>query len=322
MALIDCWECDTNISDAAESCPQCGAPSSSVKAQTEGIPQASLSEGVDPELHAELMEQAKISITRKKLLRDLQSSISGGVYEKHLNAKGAGKNAFSQIYWKHFSIEDHSKDKSFETHISKSVANTGHGNRYIRDVNVTTTTTNYDFLAVLNKDGEKFTYRLTDCSLSKLSSGQIVSLGWVQKSDSPLVEEKKSTDSWDIGQDWDDEIQPSIFVSHGDLKNGRDGQDWEALSSTELEDNFISNSIGMWHSLWLVPIASFFIAQENSNLIDQLIIVSGAALLLMFMAKVSRTMKANKQKKLWKSWYRSEADRMLKIGIETFKKLI
>ena len=317
MALINCWECDNKISDTSEACPNCGAPSEAKKVEMQNSLSSAAAVGIDSEIQAEMMALAKVNITRKKLLNNVQDIVAGSVHEKFFNTKGSGEKVFAQVYWKHFSIDDHSKDKSFETHVSKKTGSTSRGNRYVQDVNVTTTTTHYDYVAVHDKDGKKFTYRLTDCGLSKLSIGQVVSLGWVQKAQSTLVEDQLSSESWDIGQTWEDVIQPSIFISHSDLKSS-DNQTWEALPSTEFQSPFISNSLGIWHTLWLVPAACFFLPLPTEILLT----AGGGALTLIAIVKGNRVIKTSKHLQLFSDWYRSEADRMLAIGTEKFKRLI
>lgn len=312
MALIACWECDSKISTEAELCPQCGAPSKDekliAKAQ-KAVPQAM---GIDPEIHHEMLAQANIVVKRKKLLKSLQKINAGKVLEKFLHAKGEGAKVYAQVIWKHYSIDDHEKDKTIQTHVSQNTGTTTRGTSYVKDVNVSTTTTHYDYVNVLDTAEKKSTFRLVDCSLDKLKAGQVISLGWVQRSDSSLTDDKPSTESWDIGQQWSEVTQPSIFVSHLDPKAGSESQ-WQALSATKFKESFIKSGIGWWHLLWLTPL----ILGGSDMQVGASII----ALSVMAAVKFSRSRKADKQFKLFQRWYRDEVDLMLKKGNTNYRQL-
>ncbi|UUO23208.1 hypothetical protein FGD67_08270 [Colwellia sp. M166] len=316
MALINCWECDATISTTAEACPKCGAPSKHVNSVAQDLQPVVQTIGIDPEVHKEMLAQASITVKRKKLLKNLQDIVAGTVHEKFLNAKGNGKKVYAQIQWKHYFIDDHEKDKTTQTHVSKTTGFTNRGNSYVKDVNVSTTTTHYDYVDVIDTKDHKSTYRLVDCQLDKLKAGQVISLGWVNKSEQPLVDEQCSEDSGPIGQSWGENIQPSIFVSHLDPKGGSESN-WQALASEEFNDSFISSSIGKWHLLWLTPVVL-----SVANFQEELLI-SGSVIALsaMIVVKVARSIKAGKQFKLFKEWYRNEASQMLHKGNDSYERL-
>ena len=316
MALINCWECDATISTTAEACPKCGAPSKHASSAAQDLQPAAQTMGIDPEIHKEMLAQASIAVKRKKLLKSLQEIVAGNVHENFFNAKGSGKKVYAQIQWKHYFIDDHEKDKTTQTHVSKTTGFTNRGNSYVKDVNVSTTTTNYDYVDVIDMEDHKSTYRLVDCRLDKLNSGQVISLGWVNKSEQPLVDEQCSADAWQIGQSWGESIQPSIFVSHLDPKGGTESN-WQALASEEFKDSFISSSIGKWHLLWLTPVVLSVLGFREELLITSSVI----ALSTMMIVKIARSIKAGKQFKLLKEWYRNEAGLMLNKGNDSYERL-
>lgn len=312
MALINCWECEEKISTSAEACPKCGAPSKDAQLQQSKVTVNTL--GIDPEIHKEMLAQANISVKRKKLLKSLKDIVVGKVHEKFFNSKEEGEKIYAQVEWKHFFIDDHDKDKTIQTHVSKSTGGTSNGGRYVKDVNVSTTTTHYDYINVIDLDDNKSTFRLVDCSLTKLNPGQVISLGWVKKSNSSLTDDVLSADAWQVGQTWSDDVQPSIFVSHEDPKGGNE-INWQALASSEFKDLFISSKLGKWHMLWLAPAISLL------GMPSSLLIASLATIITLTTVKVIRNKKADEQLELFSEWYRNEADLMLTQGSDLYKQL-
>lgn len=308
MALVACWECDSQISDSSPSCPQCGAPGKDSQ-----ITQVN---AVNDEVAQEIKRSAEAKLIRQGLLKELGAKFASETHEKFFSVTQKGKKCHLSVKWQPYIIDDHNKDKEVTTQVTQRKGTTRNGNSYVKDVDVKHTTTHYDYIDAYDINGELCKFRLVDLDLDKLKTGQVVSLGWLMNSDS-------QTQGGDIietgsvyGQAWDGNRQPSLIVQHQDTERTPEYA-FQALKASAFHNAIHTHSIGTWHLLWvggLVYLGFDLYSRKIDFGWPVLAATAGVALLI----KGIRYFNSTKPLKQFDEWYRKSLNDEAKRGQEAF----
>lgn len=254
MALIACWECESKISSTVSNCPHCGAASQSVTPLT-------TTAAVPNEVALQMEKIAKIQVAKQKFLEQIKSERQSDLHEKFYHSTEHKEKEHLVIRWQHFIVDEHEKDKQITTTVNKSRGVTTRGQTYVKDVNVQQHTTYYDYLDVKDEEQRVHKFRLIDLDLAKIKSGQLISLGWVvhQRSETPPVDLIKS--GIDLGQTWENEIQPSLIVMHDDKERSSE-YTYQVMVPKKFHDLIHSSSIRWWHLAWIAGVGLGFMADR------------------------------------------------------------
>ncbi|BDX07295.1 hypothetical protein [Planctobacterium marinum] len=271
----------------------------------------------------ELQQAAMAKVIKKGIFEAIQSIKKSLPHVKYYNSKGKGKKETIQIKWGHYVIEEHEKDKSSRNVVNKKIGTDRRGNNYVKDVDVRTITTHYDYLTVKDAAGERKKFRLINRGLNKLAKGQIVSLGWLHHKKSQHEEKGVIEDGTPFGEQWNDETQPTIFVYHKDTDTGQN-INFETVPSEELFKIVHSNSIGWWHLCWIIGVSHLPFLFSGPGGTGTLIIggIFGGVPVAISVAKViSRQSAGRKMLVQFENWLKEEALKVSDVGAQRLKVL-
>lgn len=267
-------------------------------------------------VEGEMKQIALAKIIKKSIFETLQKTQQSDVYTKFYNSKGKGKIESVQVKWQHFVVQEHEKDKSSRNVVTKRKGVTRKGHTYVKDVDVQTVVTHYDYLTVKDASGNIAKFRLVDLDLKKISSGQLVSLGW-------LYHKRAESETTDViasgnvfGQSWNDTTQPSVIVHHSDTESGHELV-FQGIASDTLFNVVHSNAIGWWHLPWVLATAFMFMGDIKS---DAEVVTAFTQLGIGFSVSIGMSIahhvKGGKMKAAFKTWLRGEYNRMAKVGAD------
>jgi len=313
MALVACWECSSQISQTSPSCPQCGAVQ---ELNSEQLPSVG---AANDEVSLLMAQNAKKQLVREGLLKTLVDHKLSKVHEKYYSSTGKGKKEFIAMEWRHFIVEEHEKDKSVTTHVSKQKGRTRGGTSYVKDVNVSQTTTYYDFIEAKNADGDIENFRLVDLDLKKIKSGQLISLGWIVHGRGEQAPVNLKETSSQIGQTWQDKTQPSMIVFHSDNEKSH-SYSYQGLASFKFHEHFHSSAIGLWHGLWLFGLTGAY-ALYNARSEGAAIGLFAATVISSLIIKGVRVLKGKPMLAEFDNWYEDSIKAMSEEGSEALLQL-
>ncbi|KXI27684.1 hypothetical protein [Paraglaciecola hydrolytica] len=267
-------------------------------------------------INEEMKQIAVAKAIKKKLFNDIHVLQKSDIFSKYYNSKGKGKKENMQIEWKHFIVEEHEKDKTSRTIVNQRKGTTRNGNSYVKDVNVKTIVTQYDYIKVKNDKNEVFNYRLVDLNMAKLSVGQIVSLGWIYHKQGENQPDSVIEQGASFGQMWQDDVQPMVCVHHSDGEKSHE-LTYQGMSARDLFDHVHSNSIGLWHLLWILPIILMFnINWKNDNEALMVLWLVGGGIVSAITMAIKRHRNGDKMFKTFLAWYDTSAKHAFKVGSE------
>lgn len=281
------------------------------------------SDAVNDLVQQEMKQAAMAKIIKKGVFEAVQSIKKSLPHVKYYNSKGKGKKETIQIEWGHYVIEEHEKDKSSRNVVHKRTGMDRRGNSYVKDVDVRTITTHYDYLTVKDATGERLKFRLINRGLNKLAKGQIISLGWLHHKKSQQEEQDVIKYGTSFGEQWNNETQPTVFVYHDDTDMGQD-INYENVPAEELFNIVHSNSIGWWHLLWIAGVVNLPMFLSGSGGTAALIIgaiFSGIPIVGSIAKVISRQSAGKKMLTQFENWLKEETLKVSNSGSQRLREL-